>query len=212
MSKKGFTLIELLVVIAIIALLAAIALPAIQKARNQAVIGKAKAEMISLGSTGTTIYLDLKSRGYVRLCDYDLTDDDIPDFTVNPPKIDTTTTGYATTNFTTSDFTDLDDFKHHWDGPYATYQPATTFSTSNGTYPKKSDGADLPPTDPNPTHWSQDKFPYGTPLDPWGHPYGMGWNDTEKVMVIYSAGPDEKIETNCGDTTPIGDDLLYKFR
>jgi len=51
--------------------------------------------------------------------------------------------------------------------------------------------------------------PYGTPLDPWGHPYLVAYNENEKVMIIYSAGPNGKLETKAGDTTPKGDDLLY---
>jgi hypothetical protein len=31
-------------------------------------------------------------------------------------------------------------------------------------------------------------------------------------MVIYSAGPNGKIETSATSTTPEKDDLLYKFR
>jgi hypothetical protein len=54
--------------------------------------------------------------------------------------------------------------------------------------------------------------PEGTPLDPWGHTYLVAYNDTEKVMIIYSAGPNGKIETSAGNTTPEKDDLLYKFR
>jgi hypothetical protein len=52
----------------------------------------------------------------------------------------------------------------------------------------------------------------GYPLDPWGTPYRLGWNDTEQVMVIYSAGLDKAWDTSQGDVITTDDDLLYKFR
>ena len=206
----------------IIVILASISLPAILKSRSQAAINKAKAVMASLASTGNTIYLDLRSLGYVRLADYSMPE--ATDLAVAPKKI-LQSQGYSEDTFTTGvggDFVDLDDFNACWDGPYAVFQPKTTFvAGSVGTPPVLDTGVSgwTPPAN---------YFPDDTPLDPWGHPYGMGWNDTEKVMVIYSAGPDGKLQTGCGavdvgdanangiiDTGEAGsgsDDLLYKFR
>jgi hypothetical protein len=95
---------------------------------------------------------------------------------------------------------------HNWDGPYITYQPKAIYQQGNGSVPIVS---------PSASGWRSDLenvVPYGTPLDPWGHTYLVAYNSSEKVMIIYSAGPNGKIETSAGDTIPQGDDLLYKFR
>ena len=213
--KDGFTLIELLVVIAIIVLMAALSLAGISRAVANAKINKATAEMTSLASTGASIYIDLKSRGYVRLCDYDMVDNDVvfatPTFTF-PLRINTLATVYddTTAPFTTSDFVDLADFRNCWDDlSYAVWQTGTVSNTTTaGTNGPPTIGASVigwtPPT--------ATLFPEGTPLDPWRHCYGLGWDDNRQVMIIYSAGPDGIMQTDWGTTTAVGDDLLYQFR
>jgi len=64
---------------------------------------------------------------------------------------------------------------------------------------------------------------YGTPLDPWGRTYLLA-SHTEKIMVIYSAGPNGRLETGAGAVVvgdadndgdidfPDSDDLLWQFR
>jgi prepilin-type N-terminal cleavage/methylation domain-containing protein len=192
MKKKGFTVVELLVVMVIIAFLAGLLLPAIRKSRSKALIDKAKSEMANLASIMTMVKMD--TGYYVRLCDLDNTDtqqvmaywDGSKDSTDSETPLANLLTGGGT-----------------WDGPYITYQPKATYQADNGSVPfvSASDWPDL-----------ENVVPFGTPLDPWGHTYLVAYNDTEKVMVIYSAGPNGKIETKAGDTTPQGDDLLYKFR
>ncbi|MFN4228131.1 MAG: hypothetical protein ACK4F0_08365, partial [Candidatus Ratteibacteria bacterium] len=92
---------------------------------------------------------------------------------------------------------------HNWDGPYITFQPKSIYQQDNGSVPIVSANG-----------WGNlaNIVPYGTPLDPWGHTYLVAYNNIEKVMIIYSAGPNGKIETPAGSTTSSGDDLLYKFR
>ena len=93
----------------------------------------------------------------------------------------------------------------HWDGPYQVFQPKSVLDITNGYGTRPNYGS---------TSWTDSDFPEGSPLDPWGHPYGLAWNDTEKVMVIYSAGPNGTFETDRGNTSSPADsdDLLYKFR
>lgn len=50
------------------------------------------------------------------------------------------------------------------------------------------------------------------PDDSWGNDYLMEYSTSEKVMVIYSHGPNGKDETAPGVTTAGGDDLIYKFK
>ena len=210
--KGGFTLIELLVVISIIALLAALSLKGIARSVANAKINKAVAEMTSLASTGATIYIDLKSRGYVPLADYALVK------TVTVPALGTPSTprkliiaagGYTENDFTTSDFVDNTDFQNHFDGPYTVWQTGTV-STAIVS------GTNGPPTIVGGTGWTASAtfFPVGTPLDPWKHCYGLGWDTTKQVMIIYSAGPDGIMQTVWGATTVAAgnDDRLYQFR
>ena len=197
MRNKGFTMMELVVVMAIIAILAAMLVPAVNRTRKKAAINKAEAEMASLASTGGMIYLDT---GYY-LCLDDATD---VLTTIYMAAYDTT----AAPGTTRADKTDD---VPNWDGPYTTYQPDTTYSATNGSKPT---GAT----------WVAGNFPDGTPLDPWNRTYGLAWDDTEKVMVIYCAGPNGTFDTAPGATikgdNPVGgvvenpncDDLLYKFK
>jgi len=193
MRKKGFTVVELLVVMVIIAFLAGLLLPAIRKSRSKALIDKAKSEMANLASVMTMVKMD--TGYYVRLCDLDNTDtqqvmaywDGSKDSTDSETPLANLLTGGGT-----------------WDGPYITYQPKAIYQAGNGSVPSVSASG-----------WRSDLenvVPYGTPLDPWGHTYLVAYNDTEKVMVIYSAGPNGKLETSATSTTPEKDDLLYKFR
>ncbi|MCS7181123.1 MAG: hypothetical protein NZ891_07235, partial [bacterium] len=103
---------------------------------------------------------------------------------------------------------------HNWDGPYITFQPKAVYAQDNGSVPFCSEnGSGLGSGwDENGDGQLDNSPSYGTPLDPWGRTYLVAYNDMEKVMIIYSAGPNGKIETNAGATDPSGDDLLYKFR
>ena len=191
MKRKGFTVIELLVVMVIIAMLAAMLLPALRKARAKAAIDRAKNEMAAIASAIITAKNDIGY--YVRICD--LSDATLPPYVYfNGTDDDTSTTSPLTSG-------------HPWDGPYQVFQEGSVFSASRGSLPT-IDGA---------TGWSLVATDlYGTPLDPWGHPYLVAYNQSDKVMIIYSAGPDGKIQTNAGDKqAPVNvksDDIVYVFR
>ncbi|HOM26912.1 MAG TPA: prepilin-type N-terminal cleavage/methylation domain-containing protein [bacterium] len=216
MRKKGFTVVELLVVMVIIAFLAGLLLPAIRKSRSKALIDKAKAEMANLASIMTMVKMD--TGYYVRLCD--LADVSLsttyystnpkhaspPDASFNITQDGSGTVAFYNINTSTDDTSAQSELTqgHNWDGPYITYQPKATYQLSNGSVPSvfaSGWGTNL-----------ENVVPYGTPLDPWGHTYLVAYNDSDKVMIIYSAGPNGKIETDARETTPSGDDLLYKFR
>ena len=185
MKKNSFTIIELLVVIAIIAILSATLAPAIMTAWSKSYINKAKSEMPGLANIGTMIKLD--TGYYVMLADFDNTDTDLPADSYDI--ITAADDEYADTDI------DPDLTTDDWDGPYKTFQSGETSTTSaaNGTF-------------------SAAALPVGTPLDPWGTPYGMSWDTTQKVMVIYSAGPDGTFDTAAGATTAVDDDIIYKFK
>jgi prepilin-type N-terminal cleavage/methylation domain-containing protein len=203
MRKKGFTVVELLVVMVIIAFLAGLLLPAIRKSRSKALIDKAKSEMANLASVMTMVKMD--TGYYVRLCDLDNTDtqqvmaywDGSKDSTDSETPLANLLTGGGT-----------------WDGPYITYQPKAIYQAGNGSVPVCSGEASGSGSgwDNNGNGQLDNPPPYGTPLDPWGHTYLVAYNSSEKVMVIYSAGPNGKLETSATSTTPEKDDLLYKFR
>jgi len=200
---KGFTMIEILVVIIIIIMLVGLLMPAIRKARKDALIKKAEAEMSNLASILTMVKGD--TGYYVRLCDLSTTDT-----TANHPYIfgsDGTLeeiTGTGETKITV------------WDGPYQVFQPKATLSSTNGSRPIRNNTT-LPNNVWGPgsgTTVDPVYFPNGAPLDPWGHPYGIAYYLNDKCMFIISAGPDGEIDTDTGLTPlePQGDDLLYKFR
>lgn len=196
MRNKGFTMMELVVVMAIIAILAAMLVPAVNRARKKAAINKAEAEMASLASTGGMIYLDTGEY----LCLDDATDVDTTIMAAYDTMAATGTTRVVKTNNVPN-----------WDGPYTTWQPSQMFSPTNGSVPTDGGGTGWNFTPGNPTDNTTD-FRYTAPLDPWNHPYCLAWNNDEKVMVIYSAGPDGKVQTTAGAVIASGDDLLYKFK
>jgi prepilin-type N-terminal cleavage/methylation domain-containing protein len=205
MKKKGFTVVELLVVMVIIAFLAGLLLPAIRKSRSKALIDKAKSEMANLASVMTMVKMD--TGYYVRLADLSTP---VPDSGVKIVKAYWDTGSNKDSTSSESDLTIDQQNDHHWDGPYITYQPKAIYQADNGSVPSVSSSASGWDNDGN---GELDNPPsFGTPLDPWGHTYLVAYNSSEKVMIIYSAGPNGKIETSAGNTTPQGDDLLYKFR
>ena len=199
MRKKGFTVIELLVVMVIIAMLAAMLLPALRKARAKSARDKARNEMAAIASAVITAKNDIGY--YVRLCD--LSDASLPaSYTGQTYAYFNTITGQDDTG-SESEITS----GHPWDGPYQVFQPNSVFNAGQGSLPT-IDGA---------SGWSFPDPPvsmYGTPLDPWGHPYLVAYNQTDRIMIIYSAGPDGKIQTDAGskERPTNSDDIIYVFR
>jgi len=235
MRNKGFTMMELVVVMAIIAILAAMLVPAVNRARKKAAINKAEAEMASLASTGGMIKLDIGY--YVPLEEHTLTDADISTNWPAYPVRYTLLTAAGKEDFNTivgtetvppySSDTELRDV---WDGPYTTWQDSQIYSSTNGALLSLDTGVtgwgDITPAGPPPD--DADDARYGAPLDPWNHPYVLAYSTAKEVMVVYSAGPDGKLQTNPGAIIkgdlnldgdnadagefPNSDDLLYKFK
>ncbi len=195
MKRKGFTVVELLVVMVIIAMLAAMLLPALRKARAKSARDKAKNEMAAIASAMIMVKNDIGY--YVRICDLSESETTNNNDGVTDPIYYFDDTGLLIQVTSGKSYP--------WDGPYQVFQENSVFSASRGRLPT-IDGA---------TGWilvAADL--YGTPLDPWGHPYFVAYNSTDKVMIIYSAGPDGKIQTNAGSKQPPAnsDDIVYVFR
>jgi len=248
--NKGFTMIELLVVMVIILILAAMLLPAINKGRAKASVESAKAEMASLTSTASIIMMDTGQ--YLRLVDYSYQRGALPAippatspmdaFRCEAPPIQpTAVVSVQTATLPTLPTPPINNGyiePSSWNGPYHTYsardQLDTVAPTFVGSYPSYDSDADSALPAPGVNEWDNNDFPEGTPLDPWGHPYGLAWSDHniaygghagEDVMVIYSAGPDGTLHTAPGSPLPRdasgnyldvagydGDDLIYKFK
>jgi len=208
MKRKGFTVIELLVVMVIIAMLAAMLLPALRKARAKSARDKAKNEMAAIASALITAKNDIGY--YLRICD--LSDATLPTNYVGDTFVYFNTgTGQDDTS-TTSELTQ----GHPWDGPYMVFQENSIYTDAKGSLPTCTDAASGPGSgwDENSDGNLDNPPAYGTPLDPWGHPYLVAYNSTDKVMIIYSAGPDGKLQTKAGNkqVPSNSDDLLYAFR
>lgn len=187
---------------------------------------KARAEMANLAATETMVNGD--TGYYVRLCD--LADADLSATYISTDPHYGSGEG-GTSNQGTFAYYNPDTGEdstsceseltkgHPWDGPYQVFQEKTTYQSDNGSVPAVDAGV---------TGWGAN-VPQGTPLDPWGHTYLVAYDDRplptgEYVMVIYSAGPDGKMQTGGratvkGDSDGDGDvdydasdDILYKFR
>jgi prepilin-type N-terminal cleavage/methylation domain-containing protein len=204
-NTAGFTLIEIIVVIACIALLAGIIAPLAFQAIEDARISRAQADVHAIASAVSQLQADTG-----RWPIYDGPDQTNPTIL----SLVSTTTGDLTNNTWTEATGGL---------PSVT-EPLEWHLVANGdvvnSSPRYHDDCDV-----YPNCW---RGPYiqNIGLDPWGNSYVIytgGWHGTPPTQLgltwdkawVVCAGPDRKLQTNCGtpgDEQEQADDIGKRMR